>query len=346
MDSLKSQVRKSSRIRQSPEEFVKEGDMSRIISTGSTLLDLAVSGGSVRGGGIPAGIFVEIFGPAGSGKTVMLSEIAGNVQRKGGRVMFHDPEARLDKQFASVFGLDSENMEYESPDTVTELFSGVRNWDPEPENMVHGIFADSLAALSTNMEMENEEGDKMGMRRAKEFSESLRKTCRLIKQKNYLMVCSNQIRIDMNAGPYGAKYQSPGGQSIGFYSSLRLRVHGVKKLKKVMKVKGKEISRVQGIEAQIEVFKNSVWKPFRTEPVSIIYDYGIDDVRENLKFLKKYSGATVYVLGDRKLHRDISSAVQIVEEEELENDLKSEVISLWESMEKGFREERKSKKRD
>ena len=47
------------------------------ISTGSTLADLAISGGRIRGGGLPSGILVEIFGPSGSGKTVLLSEIAG-----------------------------------------------------------------------------------------------------------------------------------------------------------------------------------------------------------------------------------------------------------------------------
>ncbi len=53
--------------------------------------------------------------------------------------------------------------------------------------------------------MDNEDGDKYGMRRAKEFSEELRKTCRILKDKNYLMVCSNQIRDNVDAGLYGQK---------------------------------------------------------------------------------------------------------------------------------------------
>ena len=80
----------------------KKDNTDVMISTGSTLLDLAISGTAIRGGGLAGGIFVEIFGPSGSGKTVLLSEIAGGVQRQGGQVMFHDPEARLNKTFASV----------------------------------------------------------------------------------------------------------------------------------------------------------------------------------------------------------------------------------------------------
>jgi len=39
-----------------------EGDTENVLSTGSTLLDLAISGGCVRGGGIPAGIMVVAYG--------------------------------------------------------------------------------------------------------------------------------------------------------------------------------------------------------------------------------------------------------------------------------------------
>ena len=66
-----------------------------MISTGSTLLDLIISGTRVRGGGLPGGILVEIFGPSGTGKTVLLCEIGGVIQRQNGDVRYGDPEARL-----------------------------------------------------------------------------------------------------------------------------------------------------------------------------------------------------------------------------------------------------------
>ena len=37
----------------------------KLVSTGSTLLDLAISGGTYDEGGLPGGILVEIFGPSG-----------------------------------------------------------------------------------------------------------------------------------------------------------------------------------------------------------------------------------------------------------------------------------------
>jgi recombination protein RecA len=326
------------------EKKKKDGNFSTIISTGSTLLDLAISGGIIKGGGIPGGILVEIFGPSGTGKTVLLTEIAGDVQRKNGEIMFHDPEARLNKQFAKIFDLDTDSINYSTPDTVTEVFKEVREWEPSNKK-VNGIFTDSLAALSTTSEMEKAEGDKMGMRRAKEFSEELRKTCRILTKKNLLMVCSNQVRINIDAGPYGQKYTTPGGESIGFYASLRLRTAKPEKIKEKIKVAGKEITRVIGVETQIEVFKSSIDKPYRTAPVIILFDYGIDDIRANLQYIKDYTKNTQYCVGEQTLSNSMDEAITLVEEQGLENALKAEVIALWEMIENKFDTERKPKNR-
>jgi len=343
--SLSSQMKRKSNngTKQQTEEF--DGDFGTIISTGSTLLDLAISGGRIRGGGLPGGILVEIFGPSGSGKTVLLSEIAGAVQRQGGEIMFHDPEARLNPQFAKLFGLALKEGMYSNPDTVPEVFKAVRSWEPSGGKIVvNGVFADSLAALSTDMEMENKEGDKMGMRRAKEFSEELRKTCRIIKQKNYLMVCSNQVRVNIDAGPYGQKYTTPGGESIGFYSSLRLRMLKPEKIKEKRKVAGKEVTRVVGVEVQVEVFKSSIWKPYHTAPLTILFDYGIDDIRQNLQFIKDHTNYNVYTLGGEGLDKSMAEAIKMIEEDHLEQQLREEVITLWEDIESKFKTERKSKR--
>lgn len=317
-----------------------EGNIEKVISTGSTLLDLAIAGGRVKGGGLPGGILVEIFGPSGCGKTVLLCEIAGMIIRQGGQVMFRDPEARLNHQFAKLFGLNPKEIDYKIPDTIPEVFTPVQKWKPEPTDKIHGVFADSLAALSTDMEMESE--DKMGMRRAKEFSEALRRTCRTIQARNFLMVCSNQVRQNFDAGPYGQKYKSPGGEAIGFYSSLRLRCSSAQKITTKKQHGKKELSRVIGVETQVEVHKSSVWSPYRTANLIILFDYGIDDIRANLKFIKEHKEE--YSIGAQILGNSISKAVKTVEEQGLEKMLKEEVINLWEDIENKFKEERKPKR--
>lgn len=320
-----------------------EGNTERIISTGSTLLDLAISGGRVKGGGLPGGVLVEIFGAAGSGKTVLLCEIAGNIQRQGGAVMFHDPEARLNKQFAKLFNLNTEEMSYSNPNTIPEVFAEVRAWKPIGKK-INGIFADSLAALSTDLEMVNKEGDKMGGRRAKEFSEELRKTCRVLAENNYLMVCSNQIRQNMDAGQFSQKYTSPDGEAIGFYSSLRLRTMKPEKIKEKRTIAGKEVVRVVGVKVEIEVFKSSIWKPYRVAPLTILFDYGIDDIRANLQFIKDYTKNTTYTDGVDKLAIGIDESIEMVENEKLEDQVKNNTINLWMEIESKFDSNRKAKR--
>lgn len=312
---------------------------NKVISTGSTLLDLAISGGRFEFGGIPSGILVEIFGPASSGKTVLLCELAGNVKRHGGEVTFWDPEARLNKQFAQLFGFKVGEVTYGTPNTVPEVFSPIREWDPKPSGVVHGVFADSLAALTTEQEMD--ERDQYGMRRAKEFSEQCRLTCRVLAQKDILMVCSNQVRQNLDAGPYGQKYKSPGGEAIGFYSSLRLRFASPQKIKTKRKISGKEHTRVIGVETDVEVFKSSVWEPYHKAPVSILFDYGIDDIRANLQYLKTNTSDTMYCIGNTKLSKSIEEAIQVVEKDGLDDELKEETIGLWNEIQKKFQIKRK-----
>ena len=340
-DDLKEQIIKTTEVK--PEKEY-DGSDEVVVSTGSTLLDLAISGGRFYEGGIPGGILVEIFGPSSSGKTVLLCEIAGGVQRLGGDIMFRDPEGRLNSQFAKIFDFNVENVDYGMPDTVTELFKPIRTWKPKTKGSIHGIFADSLAALSTDLELDNEDGDKMGMRRAKEFSEECRKVCRILTNNNYLMVCSNQLRGIPDAGKYAPKHKSTGGEAIGYYSSLRLKTKSPVKIAPEKTINGKKVKLPIGIETEVEVFKSSVWKPYRTAPIYIIFDYGIDDIRGNLQFLKSMTKDTTYTLDNEKLGASMSDAIKYVEEYNLEAQVKTATIELWREIESKFKVERKPKR--
>lgn len=344
-DSLSSQMKRRVSNKDREEEQY-DGNFEDVVTTGSTLLDLAISGRRVRGGGLPSGIVVEAFGPSQSGKTVLLSQIAGEIQRRGGDLQFHDPEARLDQEFSSLFGMHIPKDKYFVPDTITEVFKEVRTWKPNPgkASAVNGIFADSLAALSTNMEMEEEEGDKMGMRRAKEFSEQLRKNCRIIRKNNYLMVCSNQVRVNPEAQKYQQKFTAPGGKAFEFYSTVRLRFGSPEKIYQSIKIHGKEVKKVIGITVEIEVIKTAD-VPYRKAELSIIYGYGIDDIRANLQYIKDFTKNTVYSVGDIELSNSLETAIKKVEDQGLEKELREQVIDLWEEIDSKFKTERKPRMR-
>jgi len=337
--SVKSQINKEKK-----EAGDYKGNFDLITSTGSTDLDLAITGEVTPEGGLPAGILVELFGPNSSGKTVLLLEMGGYLQRNGGDYFFNDPEGRLDKGFAKQFGFNLDKDKVKEPDTVTQVFKNFRSWKPVENGKVHGFLIDSLAALSTNMEMDNDDGDKMGGRRGKEYSEGFRKSCREIKKNNYLMLASNQIRDSF--APVGEKFSTTGGKAVGFYASVRLRLFAPEKIRtKEKKIGKKMVKKTVGTKVKVEVYKNSCDVAYRTAHIYIMNGYGIDDIRANLQYVKDYTNNTTYQVRDIKLDVSLDKACQMVEQQNLEGKLKKEVIELWHMIEDKFKIERKPKKR-
>lgn len=321
------------------------------ISTGSTLLDLAIAGGRIRGGGLPGQTIVEIFGPPGSGKSALVAETAGYVQRAGGEVLIGDPEARLDTEYCQIYGVHIDKKIYFEPKTVTAVFDRLvgpvtkdkrdfaKAWCPDPDK-VNVYVVDSLAALSTDMEIET--GDKRGQRRAKEFSEGFRLSSVHIKEYNILFLATNQIRDADGVGIYKT-YDSPGGRALKHYIKLRIQL-GIKSTDyDEAEVRGVTQKRAIGINVEAKIVKNQVDIPFRTAPIYIRFNYGIDDVYANLKWLMDNGGFPVeegkkkasYKLGDKRFI-SLAKAVEYAEENGLENEIRERTIDLWNEIESHF----------
>ena len=318
-----------------------------VVSTGSTLLDLAISGKRKRGGGVPGGLLMEIYGRSQSGKTAVLAEILASVQSRGGEIALEDPEARLDEEYSRIYGLEFDKRFYSRPDTVEEIFSAAQRWKTKDNTVINARGTDSLAALSTELEL-SIKGDKMGMRRGKEFSAGFRKTCRMITNNNWLWVCTNQVR----QGDYGET--TPGGMAVAFYSSIRIRLRQKDEIKKEIslsgdgeekeKKSGVKVSKIIGIESEAYITK-SIDDPYRTAPLYIIFGYGIDDIRGNLQYVKDMTNGTVYTCPDGKTYVSMDQAIRWVEKENLIDQLHENTIDLWESIEAKFNQNRKIKER-
>ena len=324
------------------------------LSTGSTFLDLAISGGRIHGGGIPGGILVEVSGPSSGGKSAILAEVVASTQnhkQKPGDGLFLDPEGRLDEEYALVYGMKLEGKDnYKRPDTVTQMFQMMYAFQSKKPGIAV-VAADSLAALSTDMELGMKEGkptfegeDKYGGRRGKEFSEGLRKFSRFIAQDNRLLICSNQIRDDFKSGGT----TTPGGHAVPFYSSLRIEVKpmwrgsAIERNRKLES--GKVVTKQVGIVSNCYIKKSSIDDPFREVPIYIVFRYGIDDVRGNLQFLKDMLKLVKYEFRDLH-HTSMDMMIQKVEDADLVVALKEEVISLWGEIEDRFETDRQPKER-
>jgi len=189
------------------------------------------------------------------------------------------------------------------------------------------------------MEMEDE--DKMGMRRAKEFSEWMRKTCRKIANENWIVVLTNQER----ESPTGVT--TPGGKAVPYYSSVRIRVSPQmtnKYIKSTKKVGSQTVEKKRGIKAKAQIKKSSVGDPYGEAPYSIIFGYGMDDLRENLQYLKEITGETKYNCIDSEV-ATIEKAIEYIEEKGYQDQIKEMVIDKWEEVQGMFVTERRAKRR-
>ncbi len=352
-----------------PEKY--DGDISRVISTGSTLLDLEIMGKRVRGGGIPGGILVEIYGPNSGGKTVLMSEIAGGIQRQKGKVKFFDAEARLSKKFAEIFDFTVEDCEFGIPNQVADVFLPLMTWNPDgppcigqynrrqkkcrecedadpcsdfdlDNRPINGVFIDSFAQLCGELEKADEDIDKRGSARAKEFSQWMRKLAPKITANKWLIVGSNQIRDNQKAKTdFDPKYVTPGGNAVPHAASLRLEITPAARLRNEKTINGKKVFVEHGHCSKVKIIKNTVSGQKGSAEIQICIDYGIDDITANLQYLKKFTPGSKYWTDDNSLE----DAVETVERDGLELELREAVIDLWEEIQDKFKRERKPKRR-
>jgi recombination protein RecA len=259
-------------------------DFTDFISTGATILDVAIS--NRPHGGIAVGRITELTGLEGSGKSLIGAQLIANTQKRGGVGVLIDTETAVNPEFFKAVGIDTNKLVYVHLQTVEEIFDAVTTIiekvrTGKDKDKLVTIVVDSVAAASTKKEMEADFGkDGYATDKAIIISKAMRKITGLLGRERIALVFTNQLRQKMNAMAFSDPWTTSGGKAIAFHASTRLRLSLMGKI-------SNSAGDVIGVKVKANVIKNRLGPPHRTAEFEIYFNRGIDDVGAWLNVMKE-----------------------------------------------------------
>ena len=282
-------------------------DIKDFISTGSSMLDLAIS--NRPDGGIAVGRITEINGLESSGKSLLGAHILAETQKKGGVAVYIDTETSVSQEFMQVIGIDMNKMLYLHLETVEDIFEAIdeivtKVRESDKDRLVT-ILVDSLAAASTKVEMESDfEKDGWATAKAIVISKAMRKITQMIGRQKIALVFTNQLRQKLGV-MFGDPWTTSGGKALPFHASTRIRLKNMGQIKDTGK-------NVLGMKCRAQIVKNRLGPPLRHADYDMYFDRGIDNYGAWLTVLKEHklvkTGGAWYTLTDEngKDHKFLS----------------------------------------
>jgi len=267
--------------------------------TGCDLLDWSI------GGGLPGGRLTEMYGGESTGKSLIALSAAKQCLRAGGFVWYFDTEPALTPQRCKDLGLPEEETKHfiprqpdsmeEALDSIETVAAGSANL-PVPTLIVLDSVAASVAAES------GMDGKKTMVKDVPRIGGEAgllswffkRGVLRRINGSMVTLLFINQVRSKIGGFGYGDDETTPGGRSLRFYSSVRIKIARLKMMKPA-----KEGAKPAGAFLVSKAVKNKVATPYLTADFPIFFKTGIDNALgliyflEQQKVLKKPTDQTV-----------------------------------------------------
>ena len=274
-------------------------DIKDFISTGSSMLDLAIA--NKPNGGIAVGRITEINGLESSGKSLLGAHILAETQKKNGVAVYIDTETSVSQEFMEVIGIDMSKMLYLHLETVEDIFEAIEEIvtkvrESDKDRLVT-IMVDSLAGATTKVELEAD-FNKDGWATAKAIiiSKAMRKITQMIGREKIALIFTNQLRQKLGV-MFGDPWTTSGGKALPFHASTRIR------LKNMGQIKDSKKNTI-GMKCRAQIVKNRLGPPLRHADYDMYFDRGIDNYGAWLTVLKEHKlvkqGGSWYTLTDGK----------------------------------------------
>jgi len=273
---------------------------TELLSTGSTLLNLACSG--FTSGGFAKGKYYFLVGDSASGKTFLsltcLAEASINSQFKDYRFIYDNAEDGAMMDIQRFFGSGvADRMqapalkdgEHVYSETIEDFYYHLDDAVEHDQPFIYIL--DSMDALSSQSEGEKFDEQKSAHRKgktttgsygdgkAKKNSSGIRKALSGLRRTNSILIVLNQTRDNIGFG-FEKKTRS-GGHALRFYATLEMWSSVRGKIKKTVKGKARQI----GMRCKVQIKKNRLNGKEREIEIPIYHSYGIDDIGSCIEYL-------------------------------------------------------------
>lgn len=335
----------------------------RFVSTGSTLLDLAISGRA--GCGYLKGHYYHIVGDSSSGKTWFsvscLAEAANNPMFDDYRLVHDCPEDGAQMDILTYFGSKAASrIEPPRRDKAGEaVHSGTVedfyfNLDDALDGKPCIYVLDSMDALDaladvkkfektkkTARRRENrkpgaevkEDTGSYGTEKAKLNSTRLRLAVNKLKKTGSILIIISQTRDKIGGFGFDKKTLS-GGRALKFYATLQLWLSVAEPLKKPVRGKMRSIGAVSLIQTK----KNRITGRDRKVKVPFYHSIGIDDAGGCVDYLLEEEhwkkGSKGISAPEFAFHGTREELVAEVQNSDSEPELRKLVAGVWQGIEK------------
>jgi RecA/RadA recombinase len=368
MDKETEDVKKALTIKK---DFSTSIPSSSLLSSGSTLLNLACSGKTT--GAFAKGHYVFFVGDSSSGKTFLsmtcMAEASINPEFDDYDLIADLPENGAQMDIEKFFGRKLADRLRPPKGTIDDpVYSTTTK---EFYDTLDDLFAagkpfiyllDSNDALSSAEEeakhTENQnarkkgtkekEGGTYGTSRAKDHSTRLRRICNQLKRIGAILIIIGQTRQNIGFMAQFDPTTRAGGKALTFYAQLELWTSIRSRMKK--KVPGKKKEVETGVLSQVKIKKNRLTGRRRTVEIPIYYTAGIDDVGSCVRYLIdeghwSETGKGVIDAPEFQFSGKFEPLVKKIEFLEAEPKLRKIVRAVWSGVEEASAVRRKNKYR-
>ncbi|MCP4763102.1 MAG: hypothetical protein GY870_15100 [archaeon] len=339
---------KPKKKKEDKEEFI---DVKRLISTGSTVFNLACSDNV--NGGLQRGKMINLIGDSSSGKTIEAFSIATEVVHdkncKDYRIIYDDVETALEINLSYLFGEElnkkveaptkDDDGEPKSSDTIQEFHNNILKAIENGKPFIYIL--DSFDALDEEGDIKKldeqrksiDKGTKSkgsyGMGKAKGASSILRSITSKLYETDSILIIISQTRDNVDPMSPQKKTRS-GGRALKFYATHEIWLSMKKKIKSKDLIIGNNIVG--------KVSKNKITGKERNFEFPIYYDYGVDDIQSCINFLVelkywKKSGKGKIIAEDFGIEGMMKKVIKEIEDNNLERKLKRLVGKVWKERE-------------